>query len=70
MGHGMAKNIRQKIPEPCTLVVYDINTDAVENFVGEFGNGSNIKAASSPKEVAELAVSEGPSIETIFFPVK
>ena len=57
MGHGMAKNIRQKIPENCNLVIYDVKEEAMTDFVNDFGNGSNILAAASPKQVAELAVS-------------
>lgn len=57
MGHGMAKNIGQKIPESSILVVYDINPETVHRFLNDYNSASNIKAASSPKEVAELAVS-------------
>jgi 3-hydroxyisobutyrate dehydrogenase-like beta-hydroxyacid dehydrogenase len=56
MGHGMAKNIRQKISEGCNLVIYDINSAAVQKFVSDYSNSSNMKAATSPKQVAELAV--------------
>jgi 3-hydroxyisobutyrate dehydrogenase-like beta-hydroxyacid dehydrogenase len=57
MGHGMAKNIRQKIPVDCNLVIYDINTEAVKRFVSDYSNGSNVIAAVSPKHVGELGVS-------------
>lgn len=55
MGHGMAKNIRQKIPQADTLVIYDVNKQVVDRFVKEF-EGSKVIAATSPKEVAELSV--------------
>lgn len=55
MGHGMAKNIRLKVPEFSLLVVYDVSRPAMERFEKEF-EGHNVKAASSPKEVAEHAV--------------
>jgi hypothetical protein len=55
MGHGMAKNIRQKIPEDSILFIYDINTLALEAFAREFGNGSNVRIAVSPVEIARAA---------------
>lgn len=57
MGHGMAKNIRLKIAASSTLVIYDINQDAMHEFVKDFGKHGNIVEAASPKEVAEKAVS-------------
>lgn len=57
MGHGMAKNIRQKIPAESVLVIYDINQEVMRQFVQDFSNGFNVRIASSPKQVAELAVS-------------
>lgn len=56
MGHGMAKNIRLRIPDSSLLVVYDVNQEAVQRFIDEH-NGAGVQAAKSPKEVAELAVS-------------
>ena len=57
MGHGMVKNLRQKIPERSLLVIYDINKAVTENFVAEHAKGNNVRIAASPKEVAEIAVS-------------
>jgi hypothetical protein len=57
MGHGMAQNIRPKVPESCKLVIYDINTATLEKFISEYSTNSNVVAATSPKHVAELAVS-------------
>ena len=56
MGHGMAKNIRQKVSNDSTIVVYDINHAALEQFVKDFSHHGPIVTAGSPKEVAELAV--------------
>lgn len=55
MGHGMAKNIRLKIPKSSLLVIYDVSQSAMHRFVKEF-KGENVKAVSSPKEVATYAV--------------
>lgn len=56
MGHGMAKNLRQKLPENHSIIVFDINKEAVKSFLQEHA-GTNVIAASSPKEIAEVAVS-------------
>ncbi|PVH81136.1 hypothetical protein DL98DRAFT_625978 [Cadophora sp. DSE1049] len=72
MGHGMAKNIRQKIPENCNLVIYDVREEAMTDFMNNFGNGSNTLAATSPKQVAELAdvimtsVPKAPHVKDVF----
>jgi 3-hydroxyisobutyrate dehydrogenase-like beta-hydroxyacid dehydrogenase len=56
MGHGMAKNIRSRIPPSCVLLIYDINQKVVQQFVENFGEKENVIAATSPKEVASRAV--------------
>jgi 3-hydroxyisobutyrate dehydrogenase len=56
MGHGMAKNLREKLPPTSNLIIYDISEVAMTRFVSEFGGGSNIIEAKSPREVAEHAV--------------
>lgn len=60
MGFGMAKNIRKKISPESSLVIFDINHDAMDRFVKEFDDNNNKKLkivqAKSPKEVAEVAV--------------
>ena len=56
MGHGMAKNIRLRIPSSCPLLIFDINEEVTKTFVKEFGVDGNVVAAASPKEVAERAV--------------
>lgn len=55
MGHGMAKNIRLKVPPTSQLVVFDVNKQAVDSFIQEH-NGVGVKAVSSPREVAEISV--------------
>lgn len=55
MGHGMATNIRHKVPEAAQLIVYDVNADTVARILKE-NPGSNIRGASSPREIAEVAV--------------
>jgi hypothetical protein len=56
MGFGMAKNIRRKIAQESTLIIFDVNHAAMDRFVEEFDNNVNIIQAKSPKEVAEKAV--------------
>lgn len=56
MGHGMASNLRRKLPAESVLWIYDINTAAVERFVSEFGNASNVQGATSPRQIYENAV--------------
>lgn len=55
MGHGMAKNLRQKLPAESPLVVYDINTKAVEAFLAEH-SGTKLIAATSPQDVLQQSV--------------
>ncbi|KAL5597187.1 hypothetical protein FOBRF1_010980 [Fusarium oxysporum] len=54
MGHGMAKNLRQKLPQNYPMIVFDVNKEAVNKFLQEHA-GTNVTAASSPKEIAEVA---------------
>lgn len=56
MGFGMAKNIRKKIPQQSALIIFDVNTEAMDRLVKEFGDNSDIIQAKSAKEVAEMAV--------------
>lgn len=55
MSHGMAKNIRLKVPGSCSLIVYDVSRSAMERFIKEF-EIYNVRSAFSPKGVAEYAV--------------
>jgi 3-hydroxyisobutyrate dehydrogenase len=38
------------------MIVFDVNKEAVNKFLQEHA-GTNVTAASSPKEIAEVAVS-------------
>ena len=57
MGHGMAKNLCEKMEKNSKIVVFDINPEALNKFVKEFGSAGNVIKASSPKEVAQQSVS-------------
>lgn len=62
----MAKNLRAKVPESDTLVIFDTNAAAIQRFVEEVGiapssvgatdKGTGLHIASSPREVAEKSV--------------
>lgn len=52
----MAKNIRAKMPEGDSMVVFDVNKEALERFAKE-AQPSGVKIAKSPKEVADSSVS-------------
>ena len=66
----MAKNLRAKIPASDTLIIHDRNKDATANFMHEVGIARDnptsnnqmglmgIEVASSPRAVAEKAVSD------------
>jgi 3-hydroxyisobutyrate dehydrogenase len=55
MGYRMAKNLREKLPETDTLLINDVNKDAVSKFVEEL-KGFTVIVTDSPREVAEKAV--------------
>lgn len=52
----MARNLRAKIPESDTLIIFDTNTATTQKFLSE-GVGKNIEVASLPRDVAERSVS-------------
>jgi hypothetical protein len=64
----MAKNLRAKIPASDTLIIRDVNKDAMQRFVEETktaisdssapGNTLRIEIADNAREVAEKAVSQ------------
>lgn len=66
-GYPMAKNLRAKIPETDTFIIYDTNPKATEKFVEEVGiatsstnapgRGTGIHVAENPREVAQKSVS-------------
>lgn len=63
----MAKNLRARIPEGDTMVVYDRNTEATSKFIQEVGiaaaavgahqKGHNIQVANTARELAAKSVS-------------
>jgi len=53
----MAKNLSAKLPKEDTLYINDVNKAAMEAFKKEIAADANVKIASSPREVAENAVS-------------
>lgn len=55
MGFPMAGNLRSKLPESSSLVIYDIVQPAMEKFLAE--NKGRIEVAQDPKDVAEKCVS-------------
>ncbi len=64
----MAKNLRAKVPETDSMIIFDTNAAATKRFaeevgiaasgVGAAGKGPGIHIASSPREVAESSVQE------------
>lgn len=55
----MAKNLRAKIAESDTMIVYDVTSAATEKLQKEAGN---VKVAKNVREVAEKAVCQIASI--------
>ncbi|OJJ44986.1 hypothetical protein ASPZODRAFT_70682, partial [Penicilliopsis zonata CBS 506.65] len=55
VGYNMAKNLRAKMPAEDTLVIRDINSDAMQRFVAETkaAGSERVEIAASPREVAE-----------------
>ena len=73
MGYGMAMNIATKIPAGSSLIICDINHDAVESFKLEASSkGASVTSASTPKEVTEQAeiiltsLPAGPHVHKVF----
>ena len=52
----MAKNLRAKIPEGDSMIVFDVNSSSVEKFVKE-AEPSKVEVAKGPRDVAQNAVS-------------
>jgi len=63
----MAKNLRAKIPKEDTLYINDVNQASMEAFQKEIASGTNVKIASSPREVAENAVSNTSATTYAFY---
>ena len=53
----MARNLRAKIPQEDTLIVYDVNSQATKSLVSEAPGGQGVTIARTVREVAEKAVS-------------
>lgn len=56
MGHGIAKNLRQKLPSDSILLVYDVDEVALQDFFSAYNENGNVCAVSSPRQIAERAV--------------
>ena len=73
MGYGMAMNIATKMPSSSSLIICDINQNAIDSFISE-ASAKNVSVtfASSPKEVAEQAeiiltsLPAGPHVHKVF----
>jgi len=52
----MAKNLRGRIASSDTLIVFDVNAKATEQFLAEAGINSTTAIAKDVKEVAEKSV--------------
>lgn len=59
-GYPMARNLRAKIPVSDTLVVHDVNEEAMRKLVDEAkaagGNAQVVEITDSPRALAEKAV--------------
>ncbi|KAJ5120875.1 Dehydrogenase multihelical [Penicillium bovifimosum] len=66
MGYNMAKNLRAKIPASDTLIIRDVNEEAMKRFAAEAqeaarsnsagAHGGQVETAASAREVAEKSV--------------
>lgn len=52
----MAKNLRSKISSSDTLIVFDVNATATEQFLADVGSDSHTAIAKDVREVAEKSV--------------
>jgi hypothetical protein len=59
-GYPMARNLRARIPASDTLVVHDVNEEAMRKLVDEVkaagGNAQAVEITDSPRALAEKAV--------------
>jgi hypothetical protein len=58
MGWGMATNLRAKIPKSSLLIICELNSTRLNQFISQ--TSGLIKVAASPREVALQAVSIPP----------
>ncbi|KAL3488062.1 NAD binding domain of 6-phosphogluconate dehydrogenase-domain-containing protein [Aspergillus germanicus] len=72
MGHGMAKNLRQKIPASDTVYIYDVNGEVLTKFKEEFGAIGDVILAQSPRKLGEVcdvvltSVPKAPHVREVF----
>lgn len=54
MGYNMAKNLQKNLPSTDTLLIQDLNKEAIHKFTSEVqsGSGAAVKIASDPLEAA------------------
>lgn len=57
MGYGMARNLRSKIDKDTTLVVCDVNPEAIDKFKSEMSDHGPIEVAKNGFEAVQKAVS-------------
>lgn len=56
MGYPMAKNLRAGLGPEKTLLICDVNSDALDRFKAETVNQGQVKVVSSGYEAANAAV--------------
>lgn len=52
MGYHMAGHLRKKLPPSVTLYIVDVNKDACDRFIKDFGSFGPVEVAQTPKEAA------------------
>ena len=57
MGYPMAKNLRAGLGPDKTLVICDVNPQAIESFRSEVGSKEVVEVTSNGYEAAMMAVS-------------
>ncbi len=60
MGYGMAVNLRTKVNRDITLVVCDVNQEAVDRFRAEVTDHGPIEVARNGFEAIQKAVRQPP----------
>jgi len=58
MGYGMARNIREKVGKETTLIVCDLNQEAIDRFKTESSDHGPIEIVKNGFEAIQKAVSE------------
>jgi len=57
MGYGMARNMREKVGKETTLVVCDLNQEAIDKFIAESSEHGPIEIVKNGFEAIQKAVS-------------